>query len=78
MPVGVVQLHVEWLQPPQDSQASRPQPVDDPAEITSTAAFLLENVLQEGDRFRLIGIHCTNLSADASDQLGLWTDQRLV
>jgi len=59
-------------------QASRPQPVDDAAEITSTAAFLLENVVQEGDRFRLIGIHCTNLSADASDQLGLWTDQRLV
>jgi DNA polymerase-4 len=59
-------------------QASRPQPTDDAAEITSTAAFLLENVVQEGDRFRLIGIHCTNLSADASDQLGLWTDQRLV
>ena len=59
-------------------QASRPQPVDDAAEITSTAAFLLENVVQEGDRFRLIGIHCTNLSADASDQLALWTDQRLV
>ena len=59
-------------------QASRPQPMIDAAEIALIAASLLENVAQERDRFRLIGIHCTNLSADASDQLGLWTDQRLV
>jgi hypothetical protein len=49
----------------------------DAAEITSTAASLLENVAQEGDRFRLIGIHCTNLmmGEGASDQLGLWTEE---
>ena len=57
-------------------QASRPQPVDGAAEIASIAASLLENVATEGDRFRLIGIHCTNLTAGASDQLGLWTDER--
>jgi DNA polymerase-4 len=59
-------------------QASRPQPMHDAAEITSTAASLLENVAQEGDRFRLIGIHCTNLTAGESDQLGLWTEKRVT
>jgi DNA polymerase-4 len=57
-------------------QASRPQPVEDAAEIAAAAASLLDGVANEGDRFRLIGIHCTNLSAEASDQLGLWADQQ--
>jgi DNA polymerase-4 len=59
-------------------QASRPQPVADSADIASTAALLLENVAKEGDRFRLIGIHCTNLSAGVNDQLGLWTEGRTM
>ena len=57
-------------------QASRPQPIADAAEIASIAASLLESVAKEGDRFRLIGIHSTNLAAGSNDQLGLWTGQR--
>jgi DNA polymerase IV len=55
-------------------QVSRPQPLSDAADIASVAALLLENVAKEGDRFRLIGIHCTNLTAERPDQLGLWAE----
>lgn len=58
-------------------QASHPQPVEDAAAIAAAAVSLLDGVAKEGDRFRLIGIHCTNLSAGTSDQLGLWTEERL-
>jgi DNA polymerase-4 len=53
-------------------QASRPKPISDASEIESIAAILLQNVVQEGDRFRLIGIHCSNLASGGGDQLGLW------
>lgn len=56
-------------------QASRPQPLADATEIASIAASLLENVAKEGDRFRLVGIHCTNLTAGRPDQLGLFADE---
>jgi DNA polymerase IV len=56
-------------------QASRPQPIDGAVEIAAIATSLLENVATERDRFRLIGIHCTNLNAGASDQLGLWAEE---
>jgi DNA polymerase-4 len=53
-------------------QTSRPLPTDDPAEIASTALSLLDAVATEGDRFRLIGIHATNLTRGEREQLGLW------
>jgi DNA polymerase-4 len=43
-------------------QSSRPEPTDDVAEILATAGMLLDRVVEEGDTFRLLGIHCSNLS----------------
>ncbi len=57
-------------------QTSRPQPTDDAAEIASTALSLLDGVVNDGDRFRLIGVHCTNLVKGEPDQLGLWAGDR--
>ena len=53
-------------------QTSRPQPTDDAAEIAAAARSLLDSVVNERDRFRLIGIHGTNLVKGELDQLGLW------
>ena len=55
-------------------QASRPQPIEGAQEIATIAKSLLEGVANEGDRFRLIGIHCTNLTTGVVDQLGLWSE----
>jgi DNA polymerase-4 len=57
-------------------QTSRPLPTDDAEEIASTAGSLLAAVARQGDRFRLIGVHATNLVQGERDQLGLWTDRR--
>jgi len=57
-------------------QTSRPLPTDDVTEIASTAGSLLDGVAGPGDRFRLIGIHATNLVQGERDQLGLWADRR--
>jgi DNA polymerase-4 len=43
-------------------QMSRPDPTDDAAEIAVTAGVLLDRVVQEGDEFRLLGVHASNLS----------------
>ncbi len=56
-------------------QTSRPQPTDDADEIASTATSLLDGVAKSGDRFRLIGVHCTNLVKGESDQLALWAGE---
>jgi len=53
-------------------QSSRPLPTDDSGEVAATAAALLDSVAGPGDRFRLIGIHATNLVKGEPDQLGLW------
>ena len=55
-------------------QASRPDPAGGLEEIRGMAAALLDQTVAEGDRFRLLGIHCTNLSDGGSGQLPLWTE----
>jgi len=55
-------------------QASRPDPIDDPEEIRGIAAALLDKAIADGDRFRLLGVHCTNLSDGGSGQLPLWAE----
>jgi DNA polymerase-4 len=59
-------------------QMSRTQPTDNVDEIIESALALLRGVVKEGDRFRLLGVHCTNLIGrpqDESGQLQLWKDR---
>jgi len=53
-------------------QSSRPLPIDGVSDISSAAHALLDAAAKLGDRFRLIGIHATNLLPDEPDQIGLW------
>ncbi len=56
-------------------QMSRPQATSDLHEIIASAEALLDGAVKEGDRFRLLGIHCTNLvdgPVQEADQLQLW------
>jgi len=53
-------------------QSSRPLPIAGAGEIAAAAHALLDVAAQSSDRFRLIGIHATNLAKDEPDQLGLW------
>jgi len=58
-------------------QASRPQPTDDPAEILAAANGLLDKVVQDGDRFRLLGVQCSNLAEEETQvagQMPLWRE----
>jgi DNA polymerase-4 len=57
-------------------QSSREEATDDLATIVSTANVLLDNVVKPEDKFRLLGIHCTNLDerGRASGQLRLWEE----
>jgi DNA polymerase-4 len=55
-------------------QSSRPLPIADEPEIASAAHALLDASATPSDRFRLIGIHATNLVKDEPDQLGLWIE----
>lgn len=43
-------------------RSSRPEPTDDAEVVRSTAAMLLDNVTEEGDRFRLLGVQVSNLT----------------
>lgn len=43
-------------------QCSRPDPTDDADAIRAAAGALLDKVADEGDTFRLLGIHCSKLS----------------
>lgn len=54
-------------------QSSRPDATDDPETIRAAAHALLDAVVEEGDRFRLIGVSCTNLAHGKSEgQIPLW------
>jgi DNA polymerase-4 len=53
-------------------QSSVPEPIDGVEEIVRIAHALLSAVVEPGDRFRLIGVQCTNLSGDERRQLSLW------
>ena len=59
-------------------QMSRTEPTDDPAEILSTVSSLLDRVVEEGDEFRLLGIHASNLSDGdlrEGENLPLWAER---
>lgn len=43
-------------------QMSRRDPTDDAGEILAAAGTLLDRVVEEGDQFRLLGIHCSKLT----------------
>jgi DNA polymerase IV len=51
-------------------QSSRPEPTDDEAEIAATANALLAVVVEEGDKFRLLGIHASNLGEGGGEATG--------
>jgi DNA polymerase-4 len=53
-------------------QTSRSEPTDDPGEITRTAEAMLHRTKLAEDRFRLLGIHCSNLTTEEEAQLSLW------
>lgn len=58
-------------------QSSREEPTDDPELIRSAAHALLDKAAKDEDRFRLLGVHCTNLSESGgrvTDQLRLWAE----
>jgi DNA polymerase-4 len=56
-------------------QQSLPEPTDDADEIAGRALVLLEGTVHEGDKFRLIGVSCTNLVEPEKAQLGLWSEE---
>lgn len=53
-------------------QVSRAEPFTSAEEIEAAAGGLLDRVTQEGDRFRLLGVHCTNFLRPSQTQPGLW------
>ncbi len=53
-------------------QSSRPLPIAGEHAVDAAAHALLDAAARPGDRFRLIGIHATNLVKGELDQLGLW------
>jgi len=53
-------------------QASRIEATCDLGTIQNTAAALLAKTARPGDRFRLLGIHCSSLAGGDEEQLGLW------
>lgn len=55
-------------------QSTREEATDDARAIESAANALLDAVVQENDRFRLLGIHCTKLGDEGGAQLRLWND----
>jgi DNA polymerase IV len=50
-------------------QLTRPEPTDDAFEIAAAVSQLLDKVTQEGDKFRLLGIHASKLT-DVEDEAG--------
>lgn len=55
-------------------QASAKTPVGGVQSLQHIAAQLLETVVQPGDRFRLVGIQCSNLTSEGNPQRRLWED----
>jgi DNA polymerase-4 len=56
-------------------QASLKTPTGDAATIARMASQLLDNVIEAGDEFRLLGIQCSRLS-ETGAQAQLWGDGR--
>lgn len=57
-------------------QASLAAPVDDAATIGRVAAQLLDRQAEAGDRFRLLGVHCSKLVGETIVEQGvLWGDE---
>ncbi len=52
-------------------QSSVKQPIDDEREIRRMAGHLLDAVVESGDHFRLVGVHCSRLTESAA-QAELW------
>jgi DNA polymerase-4 len=55
-------------------QQSAPEPTDDAEEIVARAGALLDAVVREEDKFRLIGVSCANLVEPEKAQMGLWEE----
>jgi DNA polymerase-4 len=53
-------------------QMSLDSGVDSTEQLTAAAAALLDKTARPGDRFRLLGVHGTNLQPQGRAQLGLW------
>ncbi len=53
-------------------QTSLAEGVDSAPELVAAAGALLDKTAGSGQRFRLLGIHGTNLQAAGTEQLGLW------
>ena len=53
-------------------QTSLKEPIVDAAQIETLAAQLLDGVVAEGDRFRLLGIQCSRFAEGAIVQPSLW------
>ncbi|HEU4760353.1 MAG TPA: DNA polymerase IV, partial [Dehalococcoidia bacterium] len=53
-------------------QTSRAEATADAGEMRRTAEALLSKAALPGDRFRLLGIHCSQLTSGESDQFRLW------
>jgi DNA polymerase-4 len=53
-------------------QMSLDSGVDSPEQLTAAAAALLDKTARPSDRFRLLGVHGTNLQPQGRAQLGLW------
>ncbi len=53
-------------------QSTREEPTDDTEAVYGEAAALLDKVVRSGDRFRLIGISCSNLEEERKEQLKLF------
>ncbi len=53
-------------------QTSLAQAVDSAPELVAAAGALLDKTARAGQRFRLLGIHGTNLQGEGPAQLGLW------
>lgn len=53
-------------------QSTREEPTDDTDAVYGEAAALLDKVVRRGDKFRLIGISCSNLEEERKEQLKLF------
>jgi DNA polymerase-4 len=53
-------------------QATREEPTDDADALFGEASTLLERVVRDGDKFRLIGIQCSKLEEERKEQLKLF------
>jgi len=53
-------------------QSTREEPTDDTDSVYGEAAALLDKVVRSGDKFRLIGISCSNLEEERREQFKLF------